>query len=181
MLRRWIGLGLLFVTAACSGGGLSLSEYAAQGQALTTVMEERIAALDAEWETQPPTVERARSYWEHRIDALLEARAGLEELEPPPEVAELHGPGMELFTELIEAEQALAARIESLDVATGPDDWWSTEEAEVVNAVNEEILSLCLGFQAMYDATIERMSFTDVPWIPSNMKEIVSIDVGCEA
>jgi hypothetical protein len=32
----------------------------------------------------------------------------------------------------------------------------------------------------MYDATVERVLVSDVPWIPSEMKEIVQVDIGCE-
>lgn len=63
---------------------------------------------------------------------------------------------------------------------TGPEQWWATEEADEVRAAEEEIDVLCHEFQALYDATMERVVLSDVPWIPPEMKEAVQIDVGCE-
>lgn len=181
--RVWVGAGLAILLVAGCGDEettLSVSEYAAQGTAVATVMEEQIAALDAEWESQTPTVERVRSYWDRRLEAQAEALAGFEALEPPRAIAELHAAGMPLFRKLIAAEAALAARVVSFETVTGPDEWWSTAEAEAVAAVNEEIDALCLLFQAQYDATIDRLDLSNASWVPSEMTEIVRIDVGCQ-
>jgi len=168
------------VLASCGGGSLSLAEYNEQGMALTTVMEERIYALDAAWESDTATLEEVRTYWDGRIEAYETALEGLGDLEPAEDVAELHRTGLGLFTDLVSAEKALAARVASLETVTGPEQWWSTAEGAAVGEVEEEIYSFCLVFQAMYDATLERMIVSDVPWIPSEMKEIVQVDVGCE-
>jgi hypothetical protein len=176
----WVGVCLVFAVAACGGGDLSLAEYNEQGMALVSVMEERLNTLDAEWDSQPATVESARTYWEHRMEAYATAIEGLQGLDPPGEAAELHRKGMELFSKFVAAEGALAVLVASFETATGPEQWWDTAEGTAVGAVEEEIYSFCLGFQAMYDATIERIVLSDVPWIPSEMKEIVKVDIGCE-
>jgi hypothetical protein len=49
-----------------------------------------------------------------------------------------------------------------------------------VGAVEDEIFSFCLVFQAMYDRTVERIALSDAPWIPAQMKEVVQVDIGCE-
>ena len=166
--------------ASCGGGSLSLAEYNEQGMALGAVMEERIYALDAAWDSQTATLEEVRTYWDQRVEAYETALEGFGALEPAGDVAELHRTGMGLFTELVSAEQALAARVASFETVTGPEQWWSTAEGAAVGEVTAEIYSFCLVFQAMYDATLERMIVSDVPWIPSEMKEIVHVDVGCE-
>jgi len=166
--------------ASCGGGSLSLAEYNEQGMALGTVMEERIYALDAAWDSQTATEEDARTYWDRRIEAYETALEGFQGLEPAREAAELHRTGMELFTKLVAAEKALAVRVASFETVTGPEQWWNTAEGAAVAAVGEEIYSFCLIFQAMYDATVERIVVSDVPWIPSEMKEIVQVDIGCE-
>ena len=71
-------------------------------------------------------------------------------------------------------------RVASSETVTTPEQWWNTAEGAAVVAVEEEIYSFCLIFQAMYDATVERVLVSDVPWIPSEMKEIVQVDIGCE-
>ncbi len=176
----WGGACLVLVVAACGSGSLSLSEYAAQGQAVVEVMEDRIDTLDAEWDSQTPTVERARAYWDRRLEARVEALEGLQALDPPGGIAELAGTGMDLFTRLVGAEEALAVRVASFETVTEAEQWWNTAEGKAVRAVEEEIDTLCHVFQAMYDATIERAIVSDVPWISPEMKEIVQIDVGCE-
>lgn len=179
MRRIWVFACLVLAAAACGGESLTLSEYAAQGQAVVTVMEERIAALDDDWEAQSPTVERAQTYWDRRLRARVEALEGLQALDPPAAVAELHETGVPLYGRLIAAEEALAARVASFQSATGPEQWWSTAEGEAVRVVDEEINDFCLIFQARYDATVERISLSDVSWIPAEMKEVVRIDIGC--
>jgi hypothetical protein len=166
--------------ASCGGGTLSLAEYNEQGMALVSVMEERLYTMDAEWDSQTATVEDARTYWDRRIEAYERAIEGLEALEPAGEAAELHRTGMELFGKLVAAESALAVRVASFETVTGPEQWWNTAEGAAVGGVEEEIYSFCLVFQAMYDATVERIVVSDVPWIPSEMKEIVEVDIGCE-
>jgi len=175
----WAGVCLALVITACGGGRLSLSEYNVQGTALVTVMEERIYTLDAEWDSQTQTVERARSYWDRRLETRVEALEGLQALDPPDEITELHETGLDLFSELTEAEKALAIRVASFETVTERDQWWDTTEGRAVRAVDEEIDAFCHVFQAAYDATIERVILSDVPWIPSEMKEIVQIDIGC--
>ena len=180
-LRRvWACACLILLAAACGGGSLTLSEYATQGGAVVTVMEEQIATLDAEWDAQPPTVERDRTYWEGRLAANAAALEGLQDLDPPSAISELHEQGMALFSKLVASEEALAVRVASFETATEPEQWWSTEEGKAVGAVEEEIDELCQVFQAMYDATVERLALADVPWIPSEMQEAVQVDVGCQ-
>lgn len=182
MRLRLVGVGvfLALVVAGCGGGSLSLSEYAAQGQAVVTVMEERIATLDAGRNSQTSTVEDVRTYWDRRLEARVRALAGLQDLNPPDQIADLAGTGLELFSRLIAAEEALAVRVAAFETVTEPGQWWDTPEGDAVQAVEEEIDALCNVFQAMYDATTERIILSDAPWIPSEMKEIIQIDIGCQ-
>lgn len=179
-LRRFlIGVCLVVIVAACSGGPLTLSEYATEGGAMSALMEERIVALDAELGSRAVTAPEAREYWDARIRARVELLEDLETLDPPGEIAEMHWDGLDLFSRLISAEEILADRVALFETPTGPDDWWVTDEAAAVGAVNVEIFALCQTFQARYDATIDRTGLSDMPWIPAEMKEIVRIDVGC--
>jgi len=175
----WVGAVLILVVAACGGDSITLTEYNSQGSALVLVMEERLLALDVEWDANEPTVERARSYWDRRIEARVETLEGLRELETPEELADLMGEGLDLFTQLTSAEKSLAVRVSSYETVTGPAEWWSTPEGLAVLALDEEMNAYCLVVQARYDATIERIVLSDVPWIPSEMKEIVQVDIGC--
>ncbi|MEE8456886.1 MAG: hypothetical protein V3S28_02450 [Acidimicrobiia bacterium] len=179
-LRRvWAGVCLVLVVAACGGGDLSLSEYSAQGGAVSATMETRIATLDAEWDTQTSTLEGARTYWDRRLKARAEALEGFRALDPPDVVANLHGTGLELFIKLVAAEEALAGHVASFETVTEPGQWWATAEGIAALEVQHEINAFCQVFQSMYDATIERAVVSELLWIPAEMKEIVQIDLGC--
>ena len=176
-----VGACLALLVVACGGDrALSLSEYATQGGAMTAVMEERIAALDADLGPSKVDVEGARAYWDARLQSRVELLEELRTLDPPDAIADMHREGLDMFDRLITAEEALAARVAASEAPIGPEQWWSMEEADTVAAVNKEILTLCQAFQARYDATINRTGLADMPWIPAEMKEIVQIDVGCE-
>ncbi len=45
--------------------------------------------------------------------------------------------------------------------------------------LDAEMFWLCLEFQSRLDATAERKTFAEVPWLPSELKEVVSLVVGC--
>ncbi len=179
-LRRvWAGVCLVFVAAACGGGDLSLSEYNAQGGAVSATMEARIATLDTEWDAQTSTVEGARTYWDRRLTARVEALEGFRALDPPDVVANLHGTGLDLFIKLVAAEEDLAVRVASFESVTEPGQWWATAEGMAALDVQHDIDAFCQVFQSVYDATIERAVVSDLLWIPADMKEIVQIDLGC--
>lgn len=180
MRRVWASALLVLLVAACGSDQLSLSEYNKQGMVIVTAMEERIYALDAEWESHTPTVEGARSYWDRRVKARVDAIEGLETLKAPDELADLLGAGLGLFIELTDAEKALAVRVASFETATEPHQWWDTAEGKAVLALDEEVNAYCRIVQARYDETIDRIILSDVPWMPSDMKEIVQVDIGCE-
>lgn len=174
------GAFLVLAVGACDGGGLDLAEYNTQGMVLATAMEERISSLDADWDSQAATMEDVRNYWEQRIEAYTVALEGFQALEPVGRAAELHQAGMELFSRLVAAEEVLAARVAATQMVTGPEQWWNSPEGAAVGAIEEEIYSFCLVFQQMYDATLERVVGPDTPWLPSEMKEAIRVDIGCE-
>jgi hypothetical protein len=169
----------VFVAAACGGGDLSLSEYNAQGGAVSATMEARIATLDTEWDAQTSTVEGAQTYWDRRLKARVEALEGFRALDPPDVVANLHGTGLDLFIKLVAAEEDLAVRVASFESVTEPGQWWATAEGMAALDVQHDIDAFCQVFQSVYDATIERAVVSDLLWIPADMKEIIQIDLGC--
>lgn len=179
MRRILVGVSLSLVVVACGGGDLTLGEYSTRGQAITVVMEERIQALDSGLDFQTARTDDVNDYWDRRVEARVDALERLHDLNPPATIADLHEQGMDLFSDLVEGEKAMAVRIESFDAVTEPSQWWDTAEGRSVQAVNEQILVLCNQFQALYDATVARVVLSDTPWIPDRMKEVIQIDVGC--
>ena len=179
MRRISVGLCLSLVVVACSGEDLTLGEYSTQGQAITMVMEERIQALDSGLDFQTANTDDVEDYWDRRVEARVDALERLHDLDPPATIADLHEQGMDLFSDLVEREKAMAVRMALFDAVTEPSQWWDTAEGKSVRAVNEQIFVLCNQFQAMYDATVARLVLSDAPWIPEGMKDVIQIDVGC--
>lgn len=177
--RVWVGACLLLAAAACGGGTLTLSEYADEGEKLVIVVSERINTLDAEWESQTPTAEGARNYWDQRVDARVEFLDGLQELDPPAEAVELHGMVVDLFDNLTAAERDLAARVATFETVNEHWQWFDTPEGQAAMAADEEISAICHLVQAEFDATKDREIVSDVPWISPEMKEIVQVAFGC--
>ena len=170
---------LACLVVACGGGSLSLQEYGTQAEELVVVVTVRIDSLDAELDSYAQTDEGAQTYWTRRLDARVEFLEGLESLDPPDDAVELHGIVIDLFGRLNAAEEALAARVATMETGIGPAHWWDTPEGQAANAVDEEVSSICYVAQAEFDKTEGRAAFADTPWIPSEMKEVVRVAFGC--
>lgn len=99
----------------------------------------------------------------------LEAAAAIE---PPQEIADLHAL---YFRELPIAE--LAAR------AGTATTWQELSDSPEMAAYRSALAAdnqVCVDFQARLDATTERGVFADVPWIPTELTEIVDYTLGCD-
>jgi hypothetical protein len=124
-------------------------------------------------------VEDAQAVYDGAAAAFRQLLDGLQAVEPPDEVAELHTVSLDIMTRLTAAQEAFARRAE--DYETG-DDWdllYETPEARAVNAIQEEMIAFCQARQAQFDATADREVLADVPWIPSEMQEVVTVLFGC--
>ncbi|MCP4963161.1 MAG: hypothetical protein GY925_28320 [Actinomycetia bacterium] len=179
MRRLSILAGLVFVFGACGQESLSLQEYGAEAETLVVVVTARIDRLDSELDAYSSTREGAQTYWSRRLDARVEFLEGLQSLDPPDDAVELHRIVVDLFVRLNAAEQALAARVATLDSGVPPEQWWETPEGQAARAVDEEVTSVCHVAQAEFDKTESGAVFADTPWIPSEMKEVVRVAFGC--
>lgn len=177
----WVLACLALALPACGGTGLTLQEYAGQAETLITEVRTRIATLDAQWMAETPTAEGVRNYWDERLAARGRFLAGLEDLDPPDQAADLHVNVVGLFTKLNAAEAALAAHIGSFD--TLDDHWqgWDSPEGRAARAADEELTSICRVAQQDLDDTRAREVFADMPWLPSDMREVVEVVLGCSA
>jgi hypothetical protein len=164
---------------SCSGGGPTLTEYAEQSEVLATTVISLLNALDAEWESQEPTLEGARDYWARRVQARVDFLEGIRALEPPDEVTDLHARGLELFSRLTAAEQAVADRVAASTSVPSHGYWWDTPEGRTARAIDEEAIAICRFAQEEFDATQEDSGLVDVAWIPTDRKEVVRVAFGC--
>ncbi len=179
MRRVFAGFCLAVVLAGCGGGSLTVSEYAAQVEELVAVMEAHFESLDAEWESQVPSLEGALSYWDRRLAIRAEFLEDVRALAAPDEIADLHAAALDVFSRITAADEALAARVAQFDTVTEHRQWLDTPEGQASLAVLEEVYAFCRTSQGEFDATDERESLTDVPWIPAEMKAVVKVAFGC--
>jgi len=167
------------ILVGCGRGTLTVSEYAAAAEDLVAVMETQFESLDTDWESQTPTAEGAQRYWTRRLAIRAEFLEGVRALDPPDEVVDQHTAAIDVFTRITAADEALAARVATLDTVTEHWQWVETPEGQAAEAVLEEVYAFCRASQAEFDATGAREPLTDVPWVPPEMKEIVRVAFGC--
>lgn len=178
--------GVALVVSACGGGELSLSAYVEE---LTAIMQEAIeqgeeltasgagAVLVAEGaqldEFSPQDLQAALEDVE---EIEQQVRAAADAIEPPEALADLHR--LMFDTRFATALEPLAAR-------AGTAATWDELSETTEMAVYREAVSVdkqaCLDIQAELDATAERGIFADTPWMPSELKEVIDVLVGCAA
>ncbi|MGB5534128.1 MAG: hypothetical protein WBN71_13585, partial [Acidimicrobiia bacterium] len=122
--RAWICLTVAL--GACGGGTLTPSEYAEQAERLVAEMTAQFVSLDAEWESQVPTVDGAQSYWEQRLEIRAEFLEGVRGLKASEGVAAQHAAALDVFERITVADEALAARVATFDSVTEHWQWVDT-------------------------------------------------------
>lgn len=179
MRRVCAAICLVATLAACGSGTLSLTEYATAAEGLVAEMEAEFVRLDAEWVSKPPSADRAHDYWEGRLAVRYGFLESVAALEPPTAALEQHLAALDVFGRFTVADEALAARVETYDAITEHWQWQDTAEGQAADAILEEVFAFCRASQADYDATRDRAALQDVPWIPSEMSEVISVAFGC--
>ena len=181
MTARRVAVILVFGLLAGCGGGLSLSDYVDELNAL-----EAQASADAERLQQTatgtdltPQLLQAGFVRSGEIRQRVQERA--DQIEPPSEVAELHDRIFEWHREFMSVEADLAAV-----AGTTPDTdagWTALSESDEMAAYRAALADgkdICDTFQAELDATAARGAFEDVPWLPGRMSEVVEAVIGCQ-
>ena len=176
-MRAWIGLTVLL--GACSGGTLTPSEYAEQAEGLVAEMEAQFVSIDSAWESQSPTVDGARGYWEQRLEIRAEFLEGVGSLNPSAGIANQHAAALDVFERITAADEALAARVATFDSMTDHWQWVDTPEGRAAEAVLADVFEFCRASQDEFDATSGREGLEGVPWVPPEMKEAIKVAFGC--
>ena len=179
MLRIVLAIGCFSMVVACSPPSMSVTEYAAEVELLVAEMESRFATIDREWESQTPSVRGAQVYWQQRLDIRNDFLEAVEALAPPFEIASMHDDAVEVFTRITTADEELARRVARYTEVTEHRQWLDTPEGAASLAILEDVFEFCRSSQATFDATESRGEAADVPWIPQEMKLVVSVAFGC--
>ena len=167
----------LFVSACSSS--MSMGEYAKEVERLVVTMNQRIDGGEAEVAADP-TLEQARSYATDRLDARHDFIEAFDALEPPDEVVDLHTTALDIFDRLVAAEIVLADLVMVAGSYEEADAVWVTPQGEAFRKIDEEAVALCAVVQADLDATQQRDAFSDTPWIPPEMKEVIEVAFRCD-
>lgn len=179
MGRIWAAACLAATLVACGGGTLTVPEYAVEVEQLVTEMEAQFVSLDGDWESQVPTVDGARSYWDGRLKIRYEFLESIQDLEAPEGIAAQHEAALDVFDRITAADEALAARVATFDAVAEHWQWVDTPEGRAADAVLEEVFAFCRASQEEFDATAGSESLEDTPWVPPEMKEAVKVAFGC--
>jgi hypothetical protein len=180
MPRPLPGILLLLLVTAC-GGNPTLADYAEEIETLVIELNREVDALDAQREARGPSVEGEVEYWESRTTARRQFYDGLDALDPPGDLAEMHDLALDIMRRYTAAEEALAAKARELEDLAGIAALWASAEMTRWEAVDEESRVICLIAQQEFDETQQRAELGDLPWIPGDMKETVRVAFGCTA
>jgi hypothetical protein len=166
---------IVFFFAACGGSALSLTEYSELFQSASFAMTDEFDVLEAQW-ASATTAEDGKEILDRAVAIRTGLQNSLTELDPPEALADFHGDLVELLGRILAVQEAWALRAET---AGSLDELQESSEALAYWDLDAKMTSLCLEFQSRIDATAERELFAEVPWIPGEMKEVVSLIVGC--
>jgi hypothetical protein len=173
--RALASAGIVFVIAACGGGTLSLTEYSESLQSIVLVVMPEFDVLEAQW-ASATTVEDGKEVMNRAVVIRTDLQNSVTDLNPPEELADFHDDLVGLLGRTLAAQEAWAVRA---DTAGSLDELQTSPEALAYYDLDAEMLPLCLELQSKLDATVEREIFAEVPWVPSEMKEVVGLVMDC--
>lgn len=165
------------VVASCSSGP-SLTEYAHDVETLVTSMNERLDAADAALEDDA-SLEVLRDYVTDRMELRTSFLDSFRVLDPTEEVADLHAAALDIIVRLTAAESDVAGIVLEAETVEEARAAWDTAAGEVARAVDAESVAICEAAQANIDATQDRETLSDTPWIPPEMKEVIEVAFRC--
>ncbi len=152
-----------------------MTEYSERFQSSRFAMTDEFDVLEPQW-ASATTVEEGKQVLDRAVAIRTDLQNSLTDLNPPKALADFHGDVVELLGRILAVTEAWAVRAET---AGSLDELQTSSEALAYWNLDAEMGPLCLELQSKLDATAEREIFAEVPWIPSEMKEVVSLIIGC--
>jgi len=171
------------VLAACGGDDLTLTEYVdlindaagRAGETAARLISEGVVGDDVTPQQLQAGMERG----------LREIRIPLQEsvdaIDPPDQIADVHELLWSWHADFIDVEEALAARAGA--AADTEEGWTALSDSPEMARYRRSLAEgkqVCVDFQADLDATEVRGAFEDTPWIPGELKEVVTAALGCQ-
>ena len=152
-----------------------MTEYSKLLQSAIFDMTDEFDAIEAQW-ASATTVEEGKEVLDRAVAIRTDLQNSLTDLDPPKAPADFHGDLVEVLGRLLAVTETWAVRAET---AGSLDELQESSEALAYWDLDAEMSQLCLELQSRLDATAEREIFAEVPWIPGEMKEVVSLFVSC--
>ncbi len=172
-------IALFVVVAACSSGELSLSDYAERADALIEEVDGRLDVAVTEIADQPDRVNATLEYFALRVESYEELVDGFAALTPPERITDLHARIMDVFSRQLDAERERIAVGTGVTTVDDLDELWNGPTAQKIWAIEQEAIEICITAQQVMDATATGKSFQDVPWMPREAAEVVTIAFDC--
>lgn len=154
------GLLLGVAAAACGGGGdggaveLSLEQYFERVASLTADLEERTASLDQqleqEFESDVAEIEAVRDAFATVLPIFGDFIDDLDELNPPEEVADLHGELVAGFADLVDGFEDLIDQLVNIESAAEFSALLFDPDSGFGSAI-EQLEAVCLELQSIAD------------------------------
>jgi len=172
---------LVLLLCGCGGSEMSLTEYTESINAAEIRASQQGEALAAEAEEVVDfTPQDLQAVLEQARVIRIEVDEAVDQVEPPEQISDIHNLIFDWHEEFITIEEALAVRAGTTpDTAAGWTELSDSPEMAAYRQAIAEGKQVCIDFQSRLDATEERGVFTDTPWIPGEMKEVVERVLGC--
>lgn len=176
-------LGIVLFVGACGSGEMSMTEYGERIDALATEASERAEELFGDTfgmtDVTPQQLQAGLEKGSREIRIPLQE--AVDDIDPPPQIAELHDDMWNWHSDFISVEEVLAVRVGETEHSI--EGWTSLSESPEMAAYRSAIAEgkqICADFQDRLDATAMRGAFADTAWLPAEMKEAVEAALGCQ-
>ncbi|MGI9649225.1 MAG: hypothetical protein ACR2OI_11955 [Acidimicrobiia bacterium] len=169
---------LAMAASACSSGP-SLTEYADKMDSIVGTHRAGMEENDAWFESEPETIERVHTYATSRIELRTTFLAELEEATAPREAEDLHVAAISAIRSLVEAETVLFNNAMSASSMSELGNLWTTPAGESAREADEKVIAICQAAEAALNSTEERQALVGVPWVPTELQEVVEVAFGC--
>lgn len=168
------------LAGACSSEP-SLTEYAAELEATVAAHNEGMDANDAWLDGDTQTIDRVHTYARTRMDLRNSFLSEMEAARPPGEAEELHTAALAALRSLVDAETVLFDKAISSDSLSELGDLWATPAGQAARAADAQAIAICQAAEAAINSTEERQALVGMPWVPTELQEVVKVAFGCLA